>query len=146
MRGSTRWWLGLLLVGIPAVFFVPGLGLFEPSRPATLARETAADGTWLYRVRPGEVLSKIAERELGTHRRYEEILRLNPGLKPRALRPGTVLRMPPRERSASETSHATGAPRAPAPPGVGGLLLSVVALLGLLVLVVFAAHRMEQRA
>ncbi|MDP6370569.1 MAG: LysM domain-containing protein [Planctomycetota bacterium] len=47
-----------------------------------------------YTVRPGDVLSLIAERELGSMRRMGEIVNLNPGLDPDRLVVGQNLRMP----------------------------------------------------
>lgn len=52
---------------------------------------------WHYQVRDGDSLGRIAERELGAVRRQGEIESLNPGVKPRSLRPGQRLFMPPRQ-------------------------------------------------
>jgi hypothetical protein len=138
MRVRTRWLLGLALLVIPALLFAPGIGPFQSPGPGALARANGPNGTWYYRVRNGDVLSRIAERELGTHLRYQEILSLNPGVKPRHLLPGTVLRMPPRKTTGkSEGTVAEG-------PGSRDLLISCAALLALLLGVIFVAGRMER--
>ena len=145
MRPSTRWLLGLVVIAIPALFFLPGIGV-ESSSPAALARTSAPPDYWYYRVQRGDVLSRIAERELGTFKRYREILKLNPDIKPRTLTPGAVLRMPPRTpRSADPAPAASPAPAVSESSDSRGLLLSFAALLGALVLVIVAAGRLERR-
>jgi LysM repeat protein len=62
-----------------------------PSAPA--AAQSAA-GSRTYVVQPGETLGEIAQRELGTFRRWTEIQRLNGNLAPSALRAGMKLRLP----------------------------------------------------
>lgn len=147
MRVSTRWWLGLVLLSIPAFLFVPGIGPLESAGPAALARRAGAHEVWYYRVEKGDVLSRIAEQELGTHVRYAEILRLNPGVKPRALLPGAVLKMPPRVAASGPAGGSSdGAIDEAGGPGSRDLLLSCAALLALLVLVIFTAGRIERRA
>jgi MYXO-CTERM domain-containing protein len=142
MRGSTRWLLGLVLVAVPALFFVPGLG-FEASHPAALARRTAPVGVWYYHVRQGDSLSTISEQNLGTFKRYKEILALNPAIKPRRLVPDMVLRMPP--RTAADAAVPAPPLAQPSAGDTGGLLVSFAALLAVLVLVLVGARRMERR-
>ncbi|MEZ6019308.1 MAG: LysM peptidoglycan-binding domain-containing protein [Planctomycetota bacterium] len=61
--------------------------------PAPSTRPTSgAAGT--YTVQSGDVLSRIAQKQLGSAKRYTEILALNPGLKPEKLYVGQVLQMP----------------------------------------------------
>lgn len=50
----------------------------------------------VYVVAKGDVLSRIAERELGSSKRWREIVELNPGLKPAKLYVGKKLKMPAR--------------------------------------------------
>ena len=145
MRVSTRWWLGLVLLAIPALLFIPGIGPLESAGPSALARRTGGHETWYYRVQPGDVLSRIAERELGTLVRYEEILRLNPGLQPRKMLPGTVLRMPPRVPGEAVATPPARDVSSTSGPGARDLLLSCAALLALLGLVIFTAGRLERR-
>ena len=57
-----------------------------PAPPAVTMRE--------YTVRPGDTLSEIASRELGTVRRMDEILALNADLDPDHVLAGQVLRLP----------------------------------------------------
>jgi hypothetical protein len=45
-------------------------------------------------VQPGDTLSSIAQKRLGSAKRYPEILAVNPGLNERHLVPGTRLRLP----------------------------------------------------
>jgi len=61
----------------------------------------ASEEIWMYTVQPGDTLTQISERELGTWRRYKEILKLNPGVKAETIREGDVLKMPPRHASSS---------------------------------------------
>ena len=49
-----------------------------------------------YRVQPGDILGRIAQREVGSVRDVARILALNPGLDPDHLKAGTTLRLPPR--------------------------------------------------
>ena len=132
----------VLVIALPLFFFLPGLG-FDASHPASLARQNLPADTWYYRVQDKDVLTKIAERELGTMHRYDEILALNPGIKPRALPVGSVLLMPPKDK------QAAGAP-APAaaatPQSPKRLLLAFAALLALVVVVVAVASKLERHA
>jgi len=52
----------------------------------------APGGTYV--VKPGDALSVIAERELGSSKRWPEIVALNPGIDPKRLFQGAVLRLP----------------------------------------------------
>ncbi len=142
MRGSTRWLLGLVLIAIPALFFVPGWGL-ESSHPAALARKTTPQGVWYYRVQQGDVLSRIAEQNLGTFKRYKEILALNPEIKPRNLVPDTILRMPPRHGASAGASDTPAVE--PSTGDARGLLTTFAALLAVLVAVLVVAGRLESR-
>jgi hypothetical protein len=134
---------GLLLIALPALFLVPGIGV-ESSHPAALARSNSPTGGWYYRVQPKDVLTTIAERELGTFKRYGEILQLNPGIKPRELTVGSVLRMPLRDPEAARQAAAKNERAAGHSPL--RLLLSSAALLALVFLVVFISGRVERNA
>ena len=141
---GARHWLGALALALPALLFLPGIG-FETQDPAALARKTGAAPGWFYRVRSGDSLTTIAERELGTFKRYKEILALNPGIKPRALPVGNVLRMPPRTAGADAPTPLAGATPSKSPDSKR-LLLSIAGLLGLVLLIVLVAGRLERRA
>ena len=132
----------LLLIALPALCFLPGIG-FDSSHPSQLARSYQVDGSWYYRVQPKDSLTQIAQRELGTFKRYQEIVKLNPGIKPRELPIGTVLRMPPKDPS---NPDAVPAPKAPESGDRSPLrlLLSFAGLLGLVVLVVGISGRFER--
>jgi len=143
---GARHWLGALALALPAVLFLPGIG-FQTSHPAALARKTAAPAIWYYRVRDGESLSTISERELGTFKRYKEILALNPGIEPRKLPAGDVLRMPPRAQGAKDQADPALVRTASGPaPDSLRLLLSIAGLLGLVLLIVSVTSRLERRA
>jgi nucleoid-associated protein YgaU len=45
-------------------------------------------------VKQGETLGQIAQNELGTASRWQEIVKLNPGVEPERLRPGMKLKLP----------------------------------------------------
>ena len=49
-----------------------------------------------YRVQEGDDLWHISRKHLGSAMRYKEIVRLNPGIKPKRLRAGQMLRLPVR--------------------------------------------------
>jgi nucleoid-associated protein YgaU len=71
-----------------------------------------------YSVRAGDTLSEIAQRELGSSRRWPEIVAANPGLAPATLRSGTSIRIP----GAASAAASESAPRtasAPAKPKPG---------------------------
>ena len=70
----------------------------DPPPPVTPAAAPAADPPRQYTVAPGDTLSGIAERELGSHRRYSAIYEANRDRldSPDALKVGMVLRIPDR--------------------------------------------------
>ncbi len=83
-----------------------------PSRPLQRRSEKR-----LYTVKPGDTLSEISLRELGTSTRWREIVELNPGLDPMKLRENTRLVMPERGEQAPRTQEPEReAPPAAAPP------------------------------
>lgn len=55
-----------------------------------------------YRVRPGDTLGHIAQREVGSVRHVSALRRWNPTVKATALRVGQTLRLPPSDRAASD--------------------------------------------
>jgi nucleoid-associated protein YgaU len=78
-----------------------------PSRPATTAEaparptppparthEAPAPEPTTYTIRRGDTLWSLAQRRLGSGRRWTEIATANPGLQPQALRIGQVIRIP----------------------------------------------------
>jgi len=80
----------------------------------------AVQENWMYTVKPGDTLTEIAERELGTWRRYTEILKLNPDVKAETIREGMTLRMPPKGAAptvAEKTPGATPTPGSSSAPG-----------------------------
>jgi nucleoid-associated protein YgaU len=80
----------------------------EPERTPPAAPEA---GARRYTVQPGDTLSEIASRELGTVRRMGEILALNPDLDPDRVVVGRVLDLP-------GTADAARGPSSPDPRGV----------------------------
>ena len=69
------------------------------------AQKTSQKGTYV--VQPRDVLSRIAQQQLGSAKRYQEIVNMNPGLKPDRLLVGMVLKMP--SDSKAKTSTGTSA-------------------------------------
>jgi LysM repeat protein len=63
-----------------------------------------------YVVRQGDVLGSIAQRELGSSKRWKEIVALNPGLDPERLLVGARLTMP----SPTAATAAKSPPQSPA--------------------------------
>ncbi|MFT7486881.1 MAG: nucleoid-associated protein YgaU [Candidatus Paceibacteria bacterium] len=76
------------------------------SLPTLMARErsTSSDDTGTYLVEKGDVLSQIAQDELGGASRWREIAALNPSIDPNVLMAGTRLRMPAGRSVASRYS------------------------------------------
>ena len=62
----------------------PPVAASSPKPPASCSHVVAA----------GDTLGAISSARLGTATRWKEITELNPGLKPTALRPGQVLKLP----------------------------------------------------
>lgn len=65
--------------------------------PSTQPSSAAATGNRSYTVQRGDTLYSIASRQLGSAKRWHEVLDLNTAAlngKPQALRPGQVLRLP----------------------------------------------------
>jgi LysM repeat protein len=52
--------------------------------------------TWSYSIKKGDVLGSIAQKQLGSTRFVRDILKLNPGVKAKSIRPGQKLVMPAR--------------------------------------------------
>ncbi|HVS11475.1 MAG TPA: LysM domain-containing protein [Planctomycetota bacterium] len=84
------------------------------SPPPSAAQPAAGSRTYV--VKPGETLGEIAQRELGTFRRWTEIQRLNGNLAPSALRAGMKLRLP---AAGTDTVPGNAKPAA-TPPASGG--------------------------
>jgi len=82
----------------------------EPSREALVGQAPAAS-THAYTVRSGDTLSEISQRELGSARRWQEIVAANPGLDPARLRAGKTIQIP----GAARTRPGEAKPQA-APP------------------------------
>jgi nucleoid-associated protein YgaU len=75
--------------------------------PAANARPQAArGGTTEHTVQQGENLSMIAAVAYGDARKYKEILKANPGLDERKIRPGTVIKLPDPSTFAPATTAA----------------------------------------
>jgi nucleoid-associated protein YgaU len=78
-----------------------------PASEPAVAALTMPRAKRAYSVRAGDTLSEIAERELGSSRRWPEIVAANPGLDPSRLRAGVAIQLP---------GGATGPAPAPAKP------------------------------
>jgi len=92
-----------------------------PQTPSAPSSTQPAAGTRTYVVKPGETLGEIAQRELGTFRRWTEIQRLNGNLTPSSLRAGMKLRLPAGGAD-STTAHAKPPATPPASGGAGYLV------------------------
>jgi nucleoid-associated protein YgaU len=75
------------------------------SRTARNVSRTSAAGLRTYRVKRGDTLSRIAQKLLGTSRRYNEIYKANRDVlrTPNSLREGMILRIP--ERNAEQKAN-----------------------------------------
>lgn len=95
---------------------LPGEEYAPEQRPIAEKEPVTAPAGRTYVVKGGDTLSEIAQRELGSSRRWQEIVALNPGLDPARLRAGKELRMPGGEgaNGSAATKPATTV-KAPAP-------------------------------
>jgi nucleoid-associated protein YgaU len=93
----------------------------EPARDPIVGRAPSGP-THAYAVRDGDTLSEIAQRELGSARRWPEIVAANPGLDPARLRVGKSIQVPgearaPAAQAAAKDGRAeSGATRAATSP------------------------------
>lgn len=106
---------------LPGEEFAP-----EPS-PIAQKEPVTVPSARTYVVKGGDTLSEIAQRELGSSRRWQEIVAMNPGLDPARLRAGKELRLPagesaPRQPAATKptTTAKTPAPEKTAPVSASG--------------------------
>lgn len=111
-------------VSEPGSHLLPGEELAPEPRPIAVVPEQAPSAR-LYVVKGGDTLSEIAQRELGSARRWQEIVALNPGLDPARLRAGKQLRLPggagePKASTSKPTTAAKPAPAKPAPVVASG--------------------------
>ncbi len=73
----------------------PGDAKKPGDKPAEKKPEVKADGKVIeYVVQAGDTLAKIATAKLGNPNRAQEIVVLNPGLKPEALKAGMKIKIP----------------------------------------------------
>lgn len=82
----------------------------EPAPSQRPVAEVPPSGARDYVVKSGDTLSEIAQRELGSSRRWQEIVALNPGLDPARLRSGKTIRLPGDARVAGGGSAPKSAP------------------------------------
>ncbi|GAB4149551.1 MAG: hypothetical protein Fur0037_17840 [Planctomycetota bacterium] len=75
----------------------------EPPAPPPPATRT-------YKVVSGDILGTIAQKQLGSARYVDEILKLNPGLDPKNLKIGTEIVLPARASAASKPAPGPAAP------------------------------------
>lgn len=90
-----------------------------PEQPAReeVVGQLPAGGSHAYRVQPGDTLSEIAQRELGSARRWKDLVAANPGLDPSRLQAGKTIRIPGGKASAGATSPAAAPVMLAAQPG-----------------------------
>lgn len=74
----------------------PALVTKPASRPAAkpTADKAKSTGPRTYVVKKGDTLMHIAQRELGSTKRWEALLTANPGLDENSLRPGSTIKIP----------------------------------------------------
>ncbi|MED6334539.1 MAG: LysM domain-containing protein [Planctomycetota bacterium] len=94
--------VGPISASTPAPTPAPAPARVAHTRVDPLLDVPASDRTHI--VAPGEVLSVIAQRELGSARRWREIVDFNPGLDPDRLKVGTVLALPEGPPVSTDTS------------------------------------------
>jgi len=90
----------------------------EPA-PAAGARTVAASGSTKgrrYTIRSGDTLGQISLDQLGTSRRWREIVELNPGLDAKRLFVGKEIVLPPASSGATTVAATKQAPRSQAKP------------------------------
>ncbi len=80
-----------------------------PSAPAPVVPATHA-----YAVRAGDTLSEIAQRELGSSRRWQELVAANPGLDPAKLRVGKTIQIPGAKAAGQPATAAAGSSKSAA--------------------------------
>ena len=94
----------------------------QPADPQPVSDEPA--GPREYEIQPRDTLSEIAQRECGSIRFVSEIMALNPGVDPSALRVGSKLKLPGRGGGTNTSSTRDGpggsGSETPAPAGGGG--------------------------
>lgn len=86
-----------LMVGAKLKLGEPSTPSEAPAKSAEPKREAAPGpkvATATYTVKRGDVLGRIAQRELGSATLWEEIVALNPGVDPNRLLVGAVLKLP----------------------------------------------------
>ncbi len=88
----------------------PGAALVQPA-----ATSGVAGGAATYVVRTGDTLADIAQRQLGSSKRWEDLLKLNPGLDPKHLKIGTTIRLGGSAPAASQLAAIPAASAAAAP-------------------------------
>ena len=96
----------LLIAGEPRP---PALEPAVPSVPKESAPATPKVATTSYTVKSGDVLGRIAQRELGSARLWQRIVELNPGVDPNRLHVGAVLKLPVTDRPVAPRSALVAA-------------------------------------
>ena len=72
-----------------------GGGAVTPA-PDTITPPVSAAGTGTYTIQKKDTLWSIATRLLGNGQRYRDIIAANPGLDPKKLAVGQVIKIPPK--------------------------------------------------
>lgn len=94
----------------------------QPAREEVIG-QVPAGGSRAYRVQPGDTLSEIAQRELGSARRWKDLVAANPGLDPAKLQVGKSIRIPGEKANAAGASPVEASALAARPsagkPAVG---------------------------
>ncbi len=83
------------------------------------ATQTPASNVAMYQIRPGDTLSVLAEKHLGSSRRYMEIYQANRDIlrSPDDIQVGMLIRIPPRVQFSETNPQPSSAERQPIPFG-----------------------------
>lgn len=93
----------------------PGLtagAVVTPADPAAPVSAPLVSDNLTYKIKKGDTLGHIAQRELGSVKYTSDILRLNPGLDANNLKVGQEIKLPARSELAALPAAAAAAPAA----------------------------------
>ena len=91
----------------------PAPGAKTQPSPKTPKKAPKAAGT--YTIQPGDILSRVAQRELGSAQLWPQIVALNPGLNPDRLIVGKTIKMPEGKQGTRVTERPRVASAQPTP-------------------------------
>ena len=110
LLGAAVIGLGGVVLAADAPAPLAGKMMVEPRPEAPAKPETPAPAVKDYVVQKGDTLYGIAQKQLGAGKRWPELIRVNPGLTEKNLKPGQTIKVP----------EAAGQPVEP--PRLGGVM------------------------